>query len=182
MIELSLHVLDIAENSTRAGAKNVYITIVEDTLRDRLSLEIRDDGEGMSRETLERAMDPFFTSKKVRRVGLGLPMLAQAAEQAGGSLKLESELGKGTLVRVEFQLSHIDRQPLGDMAGTLATLIAGNGIVDFIYSHRRDDREFLLDTHEIRSELEDVPITHVEVLNYIRRQIKEGLKEIEAIP
>jgi hypothetical protein len=181
MIELSLHVLDIAENSTRAGAKNVYITIVEDTLKDLLSLEIRDDGTGMPGEILEKAMDPFFTSKKVRRVGLGLPMLAQAAEQAGGSLKLESELGKGTRVHVEFQLNHIDRQPLGDMAGTLATLIAGNDKVDFIYSHRHDDGEFLLDTREIRGELEDVPLSHVSVLNYIRQQIKEGLKEIKAI-
>ena len=181
MIELSLHVLDIAENSTRAGAKNVYITIAEDTFKNRLSLEIRDDGAGMTKEVLKRAMDPFFTSKTVRRVGLGLPMLAQAAEQAGGSLSLESEQGKGTRVHVEFQLNHIDRQPLGDMAGTLATLIAGNGNVDFIYSHRHDDREFLLDTREIRGELEDVPLNHVAVLNYIKQQVEQGLKEIQAI-
>ena len=93
---------------------------------------------GMNEATLERAMDPFYTTKKVRRVGLGLPMLAEAAERAGGSFTIQSQEGAGTRVEVEFRLSHIDRQPLGDLAGVLVTLIAGNPEVDFLYRHRCD--------------------------------------------
>ena len=135
MLELALHILDIAENSVRAGAKTVFIDITEDRMKDRLSIEIRDDGAGMDEATLKKAMDPFYTSKKVRRVGLGLPMLAEAAERTGGSFAIESREGMGTRVAVEFQLSHIDRQPLGDLTGAFMALIAGNAGVDFVCRH-----------------------------------------------
>src|SRR5271169_1300249 len=133
MVELSLHILDIVENSTRAGAKRVYIDIIEDQRRYLLSIEIRDNGSGMSEDVLKKATDPFFTTKTVRNVGLGLPMLAQAAERTGGRLTMESNGEKGTRVVAEFKLSHIDRQPLGNIASTLVTLVAGNTDVDFIY-------------------------------------------------
>ena len=180
MLELSLHILDVVENSTRAGAKAVYITIIEDTSRDILSLEIRDDGSGMSEDVLKKALDPFFTTKTVRNIGLGLPMLAQAAERTEGKFIIESKGGEGTRVVAEFKLSHIDRQPLGDIASTLVTLIAGNTDVDFIYRHQRNDREYILDTRDVKREIDDVPINHVEVLNFIREHIEDGLKEIEA--
>ena len=98
MLELALHILDIAENSVRAGAKTVFIDITEDRLRDRLEIEIRDDGAGMDEATVQRAMDPFYTSKKVRRVGLGLPLLKEAAIRAGGSFTIDSHEGAGTHV------------------------------------------------------------------------------------
>jgi len=180
MLDLSLHILDIAENATRAGAKTVWIDIVEDQERDRLVIEIRDDGAGMDQETLNKVLDPFFTSKKVRRVGLGLPMLAEAAERANGRFEIESAEGKGTRVRVEFQHSHIDRQPLGDIPGTFMTLIAGNPDVNFEYHHRKEGGTFVLDTAEIRKELDGVPIHHTEVLNFLRNMIREGLEEIGA--
>ena len=180
MLELSLHILDVVENSTRAGAKAVYITIIEDTSRDILSLEIRDDGSGMSEDVLKKALDPFFTTKTVRNIGLGLPMLAQAAERTEGKFIIESKGGEGTRVVAEFKLSHIDRQPLGDIASTLVTLIAGNTDVDFIYRHQHNDREYILDTRDVKREIDDVPINHVEVLNFIREHIEDGLKEIEA--
>jgi anti-sigma regulatory factor (Ser/Thr protein kinase) len=178
MLELALHILDIAENSVRAGARTVSIDINEDRVNDRLSLEIRDDGVGMDEATLEKAMDPFYTSKKVRRVGLGLPMLAEAAERAGGSFAIESREGLGTRVAVEFQLSHIDRQPLGDLTGAFMTLIAGNAGVDFVYRHVCEGDPFTLDTREIRSEIGDIPINHVEVLKFIRQHLTEGLSGI----
>jgi hypothetical protein len=178
LLELSLHILDVVENSTRAGAETVYITLIEDTTRDVLSLEIRDDGSGMSEEVLKKALDPFFTTKTVRNVGLGLPMLAQAAERTNGKFIIESKGGEGTRVAAEFKLSHIDRQPLGDIASTLVTLIAGNTDVDFIYRHRHDDREYVLDTKDVKRELDDVPINNVEVLNFIREHVQDGLKEI----
>jgi hypothetical protein len=178
MLELALHILDIAENSTRAGARHVGIHLKEDPDHDLLTLEIDDDGAGMDKETMAKALDPFYTTKKVRRVGLGLPMLAQAAESAGGRLILSSEPGKGTRLKVTFGLRHLDRQPLGDAAGVMVTLIAGNPDIDFTYCHEHGNQIYLLSTEEIKKEIEDVPINHVEVLKYIRSHIAEGLKEI----
>lgn len=180
MLELSLHILDIVENSVRAMAGTVFITLTEDPDRDMLTLEIRDDGHGMSEDELKRAMDPFYTTKKVRRVGLGLPMLAQAAQNAGGNFEIASKPGEGTTVTVSFQLSHIDRQPLGDLPGTLATLIAGNPDTRFVYRHQRRNDTYVLDTDEIKKDIEDIPINHIEVLKYIRRDAAEGLREINA--
>ncbi len=180
MLEISLHILDIVENSTRAGADTVYIDIAEDTAKDILSLEIRDNGSGMTEDVLNKVLDPFFTTKKVRNVGLGLPMLAQAAESAEGRFIIESKGGEGTRVAADFRLSHIDRQPLGDISGTLVTLIAGNEDVDLIYRHEHNGQVYIFDTREIRKELEDIPINHVAVLNFIRHHIVEGLEEIGA--
>jgi hypothetical protein len=178
MLELALHILDIAENSTRAGARHVDIRIKEDPDQDLLTLEIADDGAGMDKKTLAKALDPFYTTKKVRRVGLGLPMLAQAAEITGGELILTSEPGQGTQLKVTFGLRHLDRQPLGDAAGVMVTLVAGNPDIDFTYSHERKGEIYFFSTEEIKKEIEDVPINHVEVLKYIRTHIGEGLKEI----
>lgn len=177
MLELALHILDIAENSVRAGARTVTIEISEDPERDRFSFVIRDDGRGMEKAVLERAMDPFFTTKKVRRVGLGLPMLAEAAERAGGRFAIESQPGSGTRIEAEFQLSHIDRQPLGDLAGALTALIAGGGGVDVRFGYRRAERLFAFDTREIRETLGDLPIGQAAVLNWIRHYIEQGLGE-----
>jgi hypothetical protein len=178
LLELSLHILDIVENSTRAGATLVYIDIIEDTIRDILSLEIRDNGSGMGEDVLKKAIDPFFTTKTVRDVGLGLPMLAQAAERTEGKFIIESKGGVGTRVAAEFRLSHIDRQPLGDIASTLVTLIIGNTDVDFVYRHQHNDREYVLDTRDVKRNIGDVSISHVNVLNFIREHIREGLKDI----
>ena len=172
--------LDIAENSVRAGARTVTITVREDREKDLLSLEIRDDGNGMTDRELEKALDPFYTTKKVRRVGLGLPMLKEAAERTGGSFAIESWEGAGTRVFVTFGLSHIDRQPLGDVALTMVSLIAGNPGVDFVYIHRRNGGEYRLDTRDIKRDLGDVPINHTEVLALIRGDVQEGMKEIKA--
>lgn len=178
MLELALHVLDIAENSSRAGASLIEITIAEDSGRDVLSLEIRDDGHGMDGPTMEKALDPFYTTKKVRRIGLGLPMLKQAAQTAGGSFSLTSEKDRGTVVYAEFRHSHIDRQPLGDIAGSMTALILGNPDIDFVYRHTRDGREYVLDTRELREGLGGIPLNTMEVLNVIRDNVREGIEEL----
>jgi anti-sigma regulatory factor (Ser/Thr protein kinase) len=180
MLELSLHILDITENAVRAQAQTVRITLTEEPAMDRFMLEIRDDGKGMSADELKRALDPFYTTKKVRRVGLGLPMLAQAAENAGGCLEIESKPGEGTTVTVTFQLNHIDRQPLGDVPSTLVTLIMGNPDIHFVYRHQRGQDVYILDTDDIKTEIEDVPINHIEVLKFIKQDVAEGLKGINA--
>lgn len=150
MQDLSLHVLDVVENSLRSNAKRVEIRLIEDPERDLLELQIKDDGEGMDPETLSRATDPFFTSKADKKVGLGLALLAQAAREAGGKLDIASSRGAGTTVRAVFRNSHPDRKPLGDMAATLQTLVGGNPDVDFLYEHRKGTEMIRFDTREIR--------------------------------
>jgi hypothetical protein len=178
MLELALHVLDIAENSSRALSSLIEITIVEDLVRDVFSLEIKDNGQGMDAQTMEKALDPFYTTKKVRRIGLGLPMLKQAANTAQGRFSLQSQVGKGTVVHAEFKHSHIDRQPLGDIAGVIAMLILGNPDIDIVYTHRRNGNTYVLDTRELREGLGDVPLNNMEVLNLIRDNIREGIEEL----
>ncbi|HNQ65098.1 MAG TPA: ATP-binding protein [Smithella sp.] len=180
MLELAAHILDIAENSVRAGAKLVNITIIEDDKKNLLSIEINDDGHGMTEEEIVKALDPFYTTKKVRRVGLGLPLLAEAAKRAGGDLRLKSVKGKGTKLKVTFQLDHLDRQPMGNITTTIRNLIAGNSFVDFLYKHRHNDRRFSLDTRTIRKEIDDLPINHPEILKYIRDVIDDGLEDIQS--
>ncbi len=180
MLELSLHILDIVENSTRAGAGLVGISVEEDRAADRFRIEISDDGPGMDEETRAKAVDPFYTTRTVRRVGLGLPLFRQAAQAANGSFSIRSGARGGTTVSAEFQWSHIDRQPLGDMASTLGTLIAGNPGVDFVYTHLRDGAAYTIDTRDIRKEIGDVPLDHPDVLRIIGDDIREGLRNINA--
>ena len=122
MEDISLHILDIAENSIRADAKNINITITEDRKKGQLTLTIEDDGEGMDDKTKEYALDPFFTTKKGKKVGLGLAFLSHSAEEAGGALNIESEPGKGTKMTATFRLGHIDRKPLGNLNETITCL------------------------------------------------------------
>jgi K+-sensing histidine kinase KdpD len=147
--DLSLHILDVVENSLRAGAQRVEVLVVEDMERDSLILQIADTGKGMTREECARAADPFFTTKPGRRVGLGLPLLAQAAREAEGTFDLSSAPGAGTVVRASFRLSHRDRKPLGDIAASLETLIAGHPEVQFIYEHRRGQDAVRLDSRSL---------------------------------
>ena len=180
MIELALHILDIAENSSRANATCIEITLIEDLAEDILSLEIKDNGKGMDEDAIQKAMDPFYTTKKVRRVGLGLPMLEQASITAGGRFSIESQVGKGTRILAQFKHSHIDRQPIGDIPGSIVALIVGNPDIDILYNHIRNGRTYTLDTSEIRSALDGVPLNHMEVLNVIKENIVEGLAELNA--
>ena len=178
MLELALHVLDIAENSSRAEAGLIEVTIIEDLEKDVFSLEIRDNGHGMDEQTMEKALDPFYTTKKVRRIGLGLPMLKQAATTAEGGFSLQSIVGKGTVVYAEFKHSHIDRQPLGDIAGVIVMLILGNPDIDIVYTHKKNGNVYTLDTRELREGLGDVPLNNMEVLNLVRDNIREGIEEL----
>jgi hypothetical protein len=179
MEDLSLHILDIAENSIRAEAKLIRIEIAENGSSDLLKVTITDDGSGMTEEQKTRALDPFYTTKTTRRFGLGLSLLAEAARAAGGGLALESSPGQGTEVKISFRLSHIDRQPTGDMAKTMVTLITGHPEIDFLYSHKVNGKRFTLDTREIKEKLDEVPIQSPEIMNFIRNYILEGLDNIK---
>ena len=179
MRELSLNILDIAQNSLSAGAGLVTLTVDEDSGADSLTLRVEDDGRGMDADTLQRIRDPFYTTRTTRKVGMGIPLFRMAAEMTGGSLDIVSEPGKGTAVTASFSLSHIDRMPLGDMAGTLSALIRLNPQVDFVYRHRRDGREAALDTRELRQVLEGVPLDTPEVMEWIEGSLEEQERALE---
>jgi hypothetical protein len=176
--ELSLHLLDIAENSIAADAKNVTISVEENSSLDLLKLKVIDDGRGMDEETVKKVIDPFVTSRTTRKVGLGIPLLKEAAEACKGSLVLSSELGKVTTLVVTFQNSHIDRMPLGDISTTFLNLLVSNPAVHWIFVYRRDENEFYFDDEEIKTTLGDVPLTEPEVLIVIREIIETGISEI----
>jgi anti-sigma regulatory factor (Ser/Thr protein kinase) len=176
--DLSLHLLDIAENSIDAGATRIEMRIEEDMADDILLLEVRDNGKGMDAEAAAKATDPFFTTRKVRRVGLGLPLLSQASEECGGSFSIASEKGKGTTVSASFKRSHIDRKPLGDIEATIAVLVAGNPGIDFILEYKRDGLFYRFDTSEIRHDLGEIPIDTPSVIEIIKRDISTGIRDI----
>ena len=176
MPELSLNVLDVTENSTRAGATLVEISVLANSLADTLTITIKDNGCGMTAEQVASVEDPFFTTRTTRKVGLGVPFFKMAALCTDGDFRIDSTLGVGTTVTAIFGLSHIDRMPLGDMVSTIHTLITMHDDIDFVYQFAVDDREFTLDTREFREILGDVSYKEPEVSTYI----KEFLKENEA--
>ena len=172
MEDLSLHILDIAENSVAAKADRIEIRIVEDKEKDWLSIEIIDNGTGMDKDTIKKALDPFYTSKTVRRVGLGLSLLSESAKAANGKLTIESEKGKGTRVRAEFQFSHIDRKPLGDIDQTIITLVMGNPDIDFFYEIKKNNHTHRVDTRTIKTELKEIPIHSLDGIKLFREKLK----------
>ena len=179
MKELSLHILDIAKNSVKAKASLITINIDENEEKNLLTIEISDNGCGMSEEFLKTVKDPFSTTRTTRKVGMGISLFEAAAMQCGGGLDISSKLGEGTSVFVRFELDSIDRAPIGDMAGTMTTLISGSPEIDFIYSHKKNDREFVLRTEEIRAVLGDVPLDLPEVVMWIDGYVRDGLGEIQ---
>ena len=180
MKEISLNILDIAENSVKAKASLTEILISEEG--DMLTLTIKDDGCGMDEQTVRSVIDPFYTTRKTRSVGLGIPLLKLACEQTGGSLSIESSINEsdhGTTVRAIFFKNHIDFIPLGDVTSSIVTLIQGHPDTDFLFRHTTDGGEVSLDTREIRAVLEDVPLDTYEVICWIRSSIEEQYDEIK---
>lgn len=175
MKELSLHILDVVQNSTRAQATEVVIEITEDFRQNLLQIVIKDNGCGIKKELLPTITNPFSTSRTTRRVGLGLSLLKAAAEQCNGEMTIESEEGKGTTTSVTFDHDHIDRVPLGDIVATLIGIIIGNPDIDFCYRHRVNDNTFEIHTQAIKEELGDVPISDAAVVNFLSEYIQSNL-------
>lgn len=170
--------MDIAENGVAAGADLITLRITESTIKNLLEITVRDNGRGISTDVIKKVTDPFFTTKKARRIGLGLSLFKEAAERCGGGFHIRSIEGKGTEVSASFMLDHIDLAPMGDMGGSFTCLIMGNPGIDFIYSHELDGKSFTIDTRTIRKELDGVPVNHPEVLKYIGDVINMSLKEL----
>ncbi len=177
MEDLSLHVLDIAENAIAAGASRITILINENAKRDVLTIRVSDDGPGMSKRTARRALDPFFTTKG-KRTGLGLPLLSQAAEQCGGSLSVVSAPGRGTKVVASFRYGHIDRPPLTNMAGTMAVLVLGHPEIAFLYRHSRDGRAFRFSSLRSRGGRAIRATGTSDLIASVRNELERGLRRI----
>ena len=180
MPEISLNILDVAQNSLRANASLVEITIKADTKKDQLMVSITDNGCGMTKEQIEKVTDPFFTTRTTRKVGLGIPFFKEAVLATNGDFIISSTPGKGTSVEAVFTLSHIDRMPLGDITETIRALIIMNTNVEFIYTYTINDRSFVLDTREFRAILGDVPLDAPEVSTYIKEFLSTNKEEIDS--
>jgi anti-sigma regulatory factor (Ser/Thr protein kinase) len=179
--DLSLHILDIIENSIAAGATSIELEIEEKIAQNVLIIKIKDNGKGMDKETLKKALDPFYTTKKTRSVGLGLSMLAQASREADGSFQITSKPGMGTEIIAQFVYDHIDRKPLGNMAETIvACLVSLGSNTDLRYRHCRNKREYLFETKEVRKLLSGVAISNADVVSFLKKHIEEGLHDITA--
>lgn len=178
MKELSLHILDIVQNSITAQATLISIKIIENSELNLLSIEIIDNGIGMDKDFLAKVTNPFVTTRSTRKVGLGIPLYKAAAESCNGSFFIDSTLGKGTIIKTYFERNHIDRSPIGNMAETMITLIMAKENIDYVYIHQINDKQFELDTRNIKTILEDVPISDFSVLEWLKEYINEGLKAI----
>jgi len=176
--ELSLHILDIAENSLSAGATRIRIAIDEDLKNDVLKIVVEDNGKGMDAETLARITDPFVTSRTTRQVGLGIPFFKAAAEACDGALILQSQPGAGTTMQVTFKHSHIDRMPLGDVTSTLLTLIIGTPDIHWVFEYQVNEETFVFDDKIIKEALKGVSLTEPAVIKFIRDALNEGINDV----
>ena len=181
MRELSLNVLDVAQNSVSANASEIEIEVLLDTKAQTLMIGIYDNGKGMTPEQVQSVRDPFFTTRTTRKVGLGVPLFKMAAEMTGGSLEIDSTVGVGTNVRTFFHTDHVDFVPLGDIANTVVMLAAMNEHIRFLYRHTIDGREFLFDTLQIKEILGDVPMNDPSIMQWMTGYINENIQAITEV-
>ncbi|MBR1991849.1 MAG: sensor histidine kinase [Bacteroidales bacterium] len=177
MKDLSMHIMDILQNSTRAGATEVTLEVLEDAAADTLTIRFIDNGCGMDAETVQKVINPFFTTRTTRKVGLGLPLLKQNTEQTGGSLDIQSEKGKGTTVTAVFGLTHLDRPPMGDLAGTVVLTASAYPDIRFIFHYQNDKVDYVFDTKEVNEALDGISIQEPEVIEYLKEMIENNISE-----
>ena len=181
MTELSLNILDITENSVKAGSKLTEITVEAKVSDNSLRVIIDDKGCGMSEEQVKKVIDPFYTTRTTRKVGLGVPFFRESALSTGGSFDIKSKQGVGTTVTAVYRLDHIDRMPMGDICATIHTLVVMHDDVDFIFNYSLDDNGFRMDTREFREILGDISFKEPEVSNYIKEYLKENINQVGQI-
>lgn len=179
MKELSLHVLDIVRNSVRAEASRIDIIIDENIKDNKLIISIEDNGKGMNDETLKKIENPFYTSRDVRSVGLGIPLLKAAAERCNGSIKIQSQEGTGTILYCQMDYDHIDRAPLGKIQDTIMILLNDSDKYELVYTHVYNENKFVFDTVKIKEILDGVPIDSPEILLWVKEYILENITEIK---
>ena len=178
MKDLSMHIMDILQNSTRAGATEVTLEVLEDVAADTLTIRFIDNGCGMDAETVQKVINPFFTTRTTRKVGLGLPLLKQNTEQTGGSLDIQSEKGKGTTVTAVFGRTHLDRPPMGDLAGTVVLTASAYPDIRFIFHYHNGETDYVFDTVEVNEALDGISIQEPEVIQYLKEMIQENIGNV----
>jgi len=177
MKDLSMHIMDILQNSTRAKATEITLEVLEDHAKDTLTLVFKDNGCGMDEETVQKVINPFFTTRTTRKVGLGLPLLKQNTEQTGGSMTIDSKVGVGTTVTAVFGLTHLDTPPMGDLAGTLVLTISAYPDIRFIFHYKRDDEvDYTLDTDEVYEILDGMSINDPDVIASLKEMVAENIQ------
>ena len=181
MKELALHILDIVHNSLRAKANLIEISIFENPTENTYDIRILDNGKGIATDVIDHVTDPFFTSRKTRKVGLGLSLLKQNAERTGGFLTIRSVIGKGTTVICRFTLDNFDRPAIGDIAGVVVDFAASFPEKDFVYNHTTTKANYTFDTREVKETLGEMPINTPSIRSYLKEMINENLDEIEII-
>ena len=175
MPDIAMHLLDIVYNSIRAKAKNILIYLLESDKDDQIICRVEDDGSGMDSETVENVQSPFFTTRTTRNVGLGIPLFKEGALQTGGTFRLESEVGKGTLIETTYVKSHLDCPAMGNLAETIATLVQADASIEYQIDIIYDDHSFKFDTREIKEILDGVPIDEPDIILWLKEYIKEGI-------
>ena len=178
MNELSLHILDIVQNSLKANAKLVEIIINEQDIEDSYTIIIKDDGHGMDEKTLTEVSDPFFTTRTTRKVGMGTSLFKMAAELCEGTFTIESTVDVGTVVTASFVKSHIDRAPLGAIDETVTILMLNDNDIDIYYKHIVNEQEYVFDTRVVRQVLDGIPFTDYNVIEWVKNNIKDGIISI----
>ncbi len=181
MRELSLNVLDIAQNSVRAEASLIKIELIESTKNNTLEISVSDDGKGMTAEQLQSVRDPFFTTRTTRKVGMGIPLFRMAAEMTGGSFDIGSTPGVGTKTTARFCTDHLDFTPIGDMCSTVVMLITMNLHIDFVYVRQTDEKSFTLDTRQLKEILGDVPLNEPSITAWLKDYITENTKQLTEV-
>lgn len=172
-----MHMMDIVQNSIRANATKIEVEFLENNQDFTLTFSVRDNGSGMAPETVEKLENPFFTTRTTRRVGLGVPFLKMSSEQTGGWLKIQSELGAGTMIEAVYKTDNPDCLPLGDLGGYFVLLLIANPEIHFSFRYRIDENEFLLDTKEL-AEQGITELSNNEMASAVKEYINENLKEI----
>ena len=174
MVDLSLHLMDIMQNSVVVDSTYVEVRICAEKKKNLLTISVKDDGWGMSPETLKKVSDPFYTTRTTRKAGLGIPLLTDAAQMAGGEVRIESEPGAGTTTTATFQIDNIDRKPLGDVADTMTVSIMGHPELEFHLILKNDESEFVFRTEDVRAQIGEVPINDVEIISFIRNTLSRS--------
>jgi hypothetical protein len=178
MKDFSEHILDLVQNSIRAKATLIEVSVTESKISNLYWIGISDNGTGMNEETLKQVADPFYTSRTTRKVGLGIPLFKQNAELTGGSFKISSVQGKGTQISAGFVNNHLDRLPVGDLVGTYMLLISANPDLNFLITHTTDSGIYIFDTREVKSLLGDAPINDPSVRTFLKEMIQENINAI----
>lgn len=179
MNDLSLHIIDIIQNSISAGASLIKLTVGEKILENLLFIEIEDNGKGMTPEQVNSLDDPFFTSRTTRRVGMGIPLFRDSAQQSGGDLVVKSQPGNGTKVTATFELDNIDRPPLGDIANTLILMVSANPNIEFYFRYIYQENEYVFDTIEVKEILDGLPINDASIIRMLTSMVEANIDEIK---